>query len=312
MEAAETQEVEETQEVTENAERAEGDNLETDDSEVGEEQEQEAEGEAVEPWMLDDDGDNEKPIKFNLKAKKRQRGELDAKNEENEALKARIAALEKPSPMQTGDLKRPDELDFETTEDYHRAIDDYHDKRYELRQQAAQQTQAQQEDEREVSEAVDSHYERADKLINEHGLKSENYKDADTRVRGAMEAIAPKIGNKIVDQFIKGMGEGSEKVLYHLGRNKTALSELQSIMQTDKSGIKAAIYLGKKLEQLTNPQRRKTKAPSPAPRANGDTGGHAAEALKRKYDAAHKKNDGVTAFKFKREAKKAGVDVSKW
>ncbi|MCP4144703.1 MAG: hypothetical protein GY752_05400, partial [bacterium] len=120
------------------------------------------------------------------------------------------------------------------------------------------------------------------------------------------------IGSKIVDQFIKGMGEGSEKVLYHLGRNKAALAELQDIIRTDKSGIKAAVFLGKKLEQLTNPTRRKTKAPSPAPRANGESGGKIAEASKRKYDEAHKKKDGSTAFKLKREAKKAGIDTSKW
>lgn len=297
------------EEITENAEIAEGEELQTDDSEAtdseGEEQE-------VEPWMLEDDGDNEKPVKF-LKAKKRLKGEVEAKNKEVEQLRAEIESLkQKPAPQPTGDLKRPDELDFETTEDYHRALDEYHDKRYELKQQTVQQTQAQREVEMEVAEAVDRHYDRAEKLIEEHGLKSENYKDADTRVRSAIEAIAPRIGDKVVDQFIKSMGDGSEKVMYHLGRNKTALSELQSILQTDKSGIQAAVYLGKKLEQLTNPTRRKTRAPSPAPQAKGDSGGQTADAIKRKYDAAHKKNDGATAFKLKREAKKAGVDTSKW
>ena len=309
MEAAEvieTPEIE-TPADTENAEIAEGEELATDDSEAPE-----SETVEPEPWMLDDDGENEKPVKH-LKAKKRLKGELEAKNDENEALRARIATLEQaPAPTQTGSIERPDELDFETKEDYHKALDDFEDRRYELRQQAKMQTQAQENMHRELSKSVDSHYDRAEKLIEEHGIKSENYKDADMRVRGAIEAIAPKAGNFVTDQLIDIMGEGSEKVMYHLGRNKAALAELQDIMRTDAKGLRAAMFLGRKFEQLTNPVKRRTQAPAPAPQAKGDTGGQTSDAIKRKYDAAHKSKDGQTAFSLKREAKKAGIDTSKW
>lgn len=291
---------------TDNAEIAEGE--EVDDLEASEEESVE------EPWMLDNDGENEKPVKF-LKAKKRLKGEVEAKNKEVEELKAKVEALSngKQPPPQPGDLKRPDELDFETTEEYHKALDEYHDKRYELKQQVAQQQAVKNSAYAELSKSIEGHYERAESLIEQHGIKPENYKDADTRVRGAIASIAPQTGDIIVDQLINSMGDGSEKVMYHLGRNKTALAELQNILRTDNTGgLKAAAYLGRKLEQLTNPTRRKTKAPAPSPQAKGDTGGQTAEALKRKYDAAHKKRDGQSAFSLKRQAKKSGVDTSKW
>lgn len=301
---------EETTEIIENDEVSEDEINEEEVSEV-EESEDEPKQEEPEPWMLEED-ENDKPTKF-LKAKKRLKGQIEAKDLEIEKLRAEIEAVKQQRPTpQTGQLKRPIEFDYETTEEYHAALDEYEAKKYAAIQQTEAQQRMAQQAERETADSVDRHYQRAEALIDGGLVSQENYIGADTVVRNAFEAIAPTMGNRIVDQFIKTMGEGSEKVMYHLGRNKQALAELQAIMQTDATGLQAAVYLGKKLEHLTNPNRRKSTAPSPAPEPTGDAAGATGSALKRKYKAARKAGDTQAAFSLRRQAKKSGVDVSDW
>ena len=73
------------------------------------------------------------------------------------------------------------------------------------------------------------------------------------------------------------------------------------------------MYLGGLKSELSAPSRRKTNAPKPAANASGDAKGSAkSNAAKKKYEDAHKKGNVSAAFKFKREAKKAGVDTTTW
>jgi hypothetical protein len=125
----------------------------------------------------------------------------------------------------------------------------------------------------------------------------------------------PGQGDNIFENLVSKMGIGSDKVTYFIGRNK---AEFQSKLMSDKTGIEAAIYLGRKLEQFNNSSttKRKSKAPAPASNANGDVtvkgGSTSGKAFKKKYDALHKAKNGKDAFNVKREAKKAGVDTSSW
>ena len=166
-----------------------------------------------------------------------------------------------------------------------------------------------------LTESVDGHYSRADKLIEEFSISPEVYKQADLNVRRAAEAIAPERGDAIIDHMISVMGEGSEKVLYYIGnpKNKAALNEFQSLMTQDPSGLKAAVYLGKQQAKLTNPSKATTNAPPPASRANGDESSSAKGGpAKKQYEAAHKKGNAQAAYNAKAAARKAGVDTSKW
>jgi hypothetical protein len=282
----------------------------------------EAEAPEVEDWMKteDDEEDSPKPQKF-LKAKKRLKGELakvegerDSYKDEIEKLKAQIAAKETQKPSE---LKRPRELDYETDEEYNAALEKYDSDLVESKLQSltskSQQEEAVRKAREAVSKAVDDHYERASQLVESSGIKPEVYQASDSTLRSAVESIMPGRGEMVVDHLISTIGEGSEKVAYFLGRNKTALSEFQSLLLKDPNGIQAAIYLGQQKERLTNPRKPKSQAPAPAAKVGGDQAKDMATSLKRKYDDAHKKGDASAAFDIKREARKTHkIDTSKW
>ena len=269
-----------------------------------------------EPWQATDDESNDVPVDTHIRMKQKLKGRISERDDENEKLKAEIAAL-KTSKEAPKILKRPREDDFESDEAYEAARDQYeHDaaqERYNRIETESRQKESQEQAQTTVNDAVNSHYERADKLITESGIKPEIYKKADETVRLAVETLLPKTGDMVVDQLISIVGEGSEKVLYYLGNNKAALNEFKSLLIDDKSGMKAAIYLGQQKERLTNPKKRTTRAPTPGPQLKGDDVSNAqGTALKKSYDKAHKSGNIQAAYNAKKAALSAGVNVSSW
>jgi len=264
-----------------------------------------------------DDPSRQVPVGKFVGLKKKLKGQISDRDEEIERLKKERDDALKLKPKEETVLVRPKRDDFETDELFDEAFDTYNQSRTTEAinrtrledQQKVGQVQAQEK----LTEAVDSHYERAETLIEESGIKPEVYKAADTTVRKAVEAITPNLGDVIVDQVISILGEGSEKVIYYLGRNKPALNKFQSLLASDKSGMKAAVYLGQEKQRLTNPIKPRSNAPDPATNIKGDAPITGAEVkFKKKYDAAHGKSDLQQAYNAKKEAKAAGVDVSKW
>jgi hypothetical protein len=162
--------------------------------------------------------------------------------------------------------------------------------------------------------AVDEHYERVDKLLTDSGISPEVYKAADQKVREAVESLMPKQGDLVVDQMIAHLGEGSDKVMYYLGRNKGALGEFERLLIKDPSGIRAAVFLGTQKERLSGtPKKMKSAASPPANEIKGDANtGTKGKAFKKRYDAAHEKNNMQAAYNAKKEAKAAGVDTKEW
>ena len=277
-----------------------------------------------EPWMEEDDGEQDPddpsknvPVGKFVGLKKKLKGQISDRDEEIEKLKLENAKLAKLKPKEETTLIRPKRDDFDDDEAFDEAFDTYNQSRTaeainRTRLEDQQKLEGQQA-QGTLTAAVDSHYERAETLIEKSGIKPEVYKAADTTVRQAVEAVTPTLGDVIVDQVISILGEGSEKVIYFLGRNKTALSKFQSLLMSDKSGMKAAVYLGQEKQRLTNPLKLKSTAPDPVTGIKGDmavTG--ATGRYKKKYDAAHGKSNLQDAYNTKKEAKAAGVDVSNW
>jgi len=277
-----------------------------------------------EPWMEEEEGEQDPddlsknvPVGKFVGLKKKLRGQISERDEEIERLKRENAELAKHKPKQETVLVRPKKDDFDTDEEFDVALDKYNLNRTEEtinRSRLEEQRKADQKQAHEnLTEAVDGHYVRAAELIEQSGIKPEIYQAADTTVRKAVEAITPNLGDVIVDQVISILGEGSEKVIYFLGRNKAALAKFQSLLAADKSGMKAAVYLGQEKQRLTNPIKPRSNAPAPATGIKGDAPITGAEArFKKKYDAAHAKNNLQSAYNAKKEARKAGVDVSRW
>jgi hypothetical protein len=281
----------------------------------------EDEEEKVETWMTEGDQKPGKvPVSTHIRMKQKLKGRISDKDEELERLKAENVTLKAGTvtpPVKVERPERPREEAFDSITEYNAALDVYEDKILDIRlnrdstvRDIQTATNVAKED---LAKAVDSHYTRASKLIQDSGISTEVYQEADSKVRQAIEAVKPGMGEVITDQIISVVGEGSEKILFFLGRNKNALNEFTNLLATDSSGLKASIFLGQQREKLLNIKQRASKAPPPGTDIGSDTTttSKGASFLK-KRQAAIKKGNLQAAYNAKKEARKAGVDVSKW
>jgi hypothetical protein len=277
----------------------------------------------VDAWMADegDQKPSDVPVSTHIRMKQKLKGRLTDSNEEVARLRAENEAL-RAGVQQTPKLKvtpkRPRQEDFDTILDHEEALSEYEDKMLEVRLETANTKveikNAQSRAKANLEKAVDSHYERASKLIQDNGIDTEVYKQSDLVVREAVESIRPGIGDFVTDQIISILGDGSEKVLFYLGRNKNALNEFKSLLTDDPTGLKASLFLGQQRERLLNTKRKTSKAPPPDDDIRGDDSPTSANtsALLKRRQAAIKKGDLQAAYNVKKQAKAAGVDVSKW
>jgi len=310
-------------------EEVELDQEETEEVELGEDGEPIEKAE-IEPWMQEDDEEQDSsrmvPEAAIIKAKQKLKGrladqkaesdtEIDKLRAEIEALKAGKVATPQATP--TARPKRPRSSDFDTDEAYEKAMDVYEDEVYELRSKRLEQTRTiqttQQQAQADLKKAVDDHNSRRIKLQEKHGISDEVYDDAELVFRSAIESVRPGQGDQIADTIIQTIGDGSEKLIYHLKKNKAKRGEMISLLASDPSGLKAVAYLAQQNIKISNTTQRRSAAKKPASEVDGDIPPNAkAGALKRKYDAAHKKGGGQEAYNIKKEAKKMNVDTSSW
>lgn len=252
----------------------------------------------IESWMQTEeaetsDDDHKSGFVPNEAAANRRRkgkalkGELKDVKSENETLLARIAALESgTAPQVNQDVlpPRPTREQHEFDDDaYDAAIDEWNDKKFDLKlkshsqttQQEANQTQQLQSAQKVQNKHIDDHYERAQKLVDDGKITEKSYQDADKLVRITVDNIFPGKGDSITNGLIStlnSLGDGSEKVLYQLGVNPTVMSQFQSLLMTDKSGMAAAAYLGKLQANISTPTKRRSQAPNPGSKVEGEGG----------------------------------------
>lgn len=280
----------------------------------------------TESWMKGDDQESQSADrKFTdsdvAAAKKKLRAKLEVKDAENAELKKQLEELQrqqhaapkvgaKPTREQFYDKDDPDEAFAEALVEW------------KLNNTAAQQQAQRQQVERErtqletvqsIEKSVDQHYVRAAKLVEQSGISEDLYRSADERVRTAVDEVFPGDGEVVTNILIDLMGEGSERVMYHLGVNSARRAELKEIMRNDPKGLKAAAYLGKLSAELSAPAKRKSNAPPPAAQIQGDAGtSESGSKLQRQYKEAHAKGNTQAAFDLKLKAKQAGINTKTW
>lgn len=304
--------------------------------EVAEEEDSPGEGDQPETgetepeaWMqteeqTSDDDDKTVPLGALTSVRAKLKGRIGERDEEIERLRAENESLKQghQAPAQetatAADMPKLEDHDYDDAK-YQQAMTAWMAQQVQSQvakaTQASTQTAAQAEAQKSMEQAVDNHYQRAAKLAEESGITAELYQGADMAVRQAIESVRPKQGDQVADYFISQLGEGSEKVMYFLGRNKAAQDKLRSSLITDPSGISAALYLGELKSTVASPQKRVSRAPKPATEIKGDESGTVSNQAKRllaKYKAAHKQGGGQAAYNAKKEAKAAGVDTSDW
>ena len=275
-----------------------------------------------EAWMADEEGQppSTVPVGTHIRMKQKLKGRLSSQNDELTRLREENAQLKAGQRTQQSSKPpvRPKENDFETLAEFDKALADYDQKMVDFRLQAANQKNAAQQMQlaakAKLEEAVDGHYTRAAKLIQDNGIDTEVYQQADQTVREAIETLMPGRGDLVTDQIISVLGEGSEKVMYYLGRNKNALNELKTLLVEDPTGLKSSLYLGQQRERLLNNKQRLSKAPAPGKKVKGDATPTSAQekSLLKKRRAAVKAGNIQLAYDIKKQAKQEGIDVSTW
>lgn len=325
-----TEELESSETESTEAEEAEDTDAESTGAESTEGADDDAEAKGTDTdvpfWLQDEDEEADKssfetvPVAAIVKLKSKLKGKLKESNDEVERLKEELRLLKAQGNASAAltPPKRPRVADFDGDDEaYEAAMDKYEEEKLIYQKQVLRteqdQTQQIKQQEQAVAKAVDAHYERANKLVQDFGVSTEVYQQADQNVKEAIEAVMPDAGETVFNQFISLIGDGSEKTMFYAGKNKAAQAELKSLLAEDKSGLKAMFYLGKISERINGTKTQQSRARKPAPQHRGDArastqGG----ALKRKWDAAHAKGNTQEAYNIKQQAKKAGVNTNEW
>ena len=280
----------------------------------------------AEDWMKGDEPESqgaEKKFTDNdvAAAKKKLRAKLEAKDSEVDELRKQLEQIKNQQHQAPQVGAKPTREQFYEQDDPDAAYTDAV-ARWTYNNEAAQQQAQRQKLEREraaiehvqaIEASVDKHYERAAKLTEQSGISPDLYRSADERVRTAIDQVFPGEGEAVTNILIDLVGEGSERVMYHLGVNTARRAELQDIMRNDPKGLKAAAYLGKLAAELTAPAKRKSNAPAPAAQIQGDaTPNDNGSKLLRQYKEAHAKGNTQAAFDLKWQAKQAGINTKTW
>jgi len=283
------------------------------------------ESEEVGDWLKDDDQTSQSvPLAKHVQVKHKLRARLEDKDSELELMRQKLAQYEsgaQPQQVQQQkgfDLKLPTLEQCNWDEDqYNAAMADYQDKLVDYKLSQKMATTQQSEQQRQALErqqaAVDAHYERAAKLIEQAGISAEKYQAADTVFRRELHSVTGN-GDVVADAIIARLGEGGEKVTYHLGVNQTAMAQLKQKLQEDPTGISAAVYMGELRAKFGAAVTNKlSKAPKPDAGLEGDANATLnTTSLKKQYQAAQRSGDTAKAFKIRQQARASGANPNDW
>lgn len=290
----------------------------------GAEVEAQDESEEVEDWLKDDDQTSQSvPLAKHVQVKHKLRARLEDKDSELELMRQKLAQYEagaQPQQVQqkAPELKMPTLSQFDYDEEqYYAAMAEYHDELFSKKMKQMIDTTQQSEQQKQAldrqAQAVDAHYERAAKLIETAGIPTEKYQAADTVFRRELHSVTGN-GDAVADAIIARLGEGGEKVTYHLGVNQTAMNQLKQKLQEDPSGISAAVYMGELRAKFGSAVTNKlSKAPKPDAGLEGDTSASLnTTSLKKQYQAAQRSGDTAKAFEIRQKARASGANPNEW
>lgn len=295
---------------------------EVETSQVAESDQNETNEDTVESWMQTDDdtSGNEETLTDSDAAtiRRKWKGKLKKAEEEHntevEQLKAQLNQYQNQSQPKQEAVSVPtlEGCDYDEGV-YQQKMAEYMQgavaNQLQSHQASSEQRAAQERAKKQMEDAVHSHYERASKLKN---ITAEQFQASDMEVRKVV-ATVPQFGEQgadsVVDALISSMGDGSEKLMYYLGRNKAAQSKFKAALEADQSGLRAGILLGEMKATVTQPVKKTSSAPKPSAKAEGDGQSVAASNFKRKYDKAKTPQE---RFNIRQEAREAGENVRDW
>lgn len=225
--------------------------------------------------------------------------EAERLRRQNEELLAKLALLSNPQPAEPT-LPTLESCDFDDSKyaakmvewQQHQVKKQLADlQRSQLEQQQAQLMQ--QKAEQEIAQ----HYERA------AALGVPGYEDAERVMR-------EEFGDSAIDAVINAIGEGSERVLFHLGdkRNVEKRKELADLLRHDPSGLRAMTRLGQILATLSTepPANKISHAPAADKPVSGGQSGGGESAILKKLERLSRNPDRTAYREYRKTLTKAG------
>jgi len=314
-EVTEAEEVEETEEVETDAEEVEQESV-TEEGEAEEAEEQ--------PEWAKAESDKEKgavPVAKHVEIKHKLQGKIADKDARIAELEQKLAERESYQPSSiTNRLQIPKEAwEFDgTPEEYAIYKAEIDASNALIIQGDKQQRQAEEarlrEESARVEAELDKYYDRVSALIAKGEVKTltqpEQYKAAENTVIKSLDSITKK-GQAVFNKMIAELGEGAEKVVYHLGVNSESRQALESQLRADPTGIRAAMFLAEKKALFNS---KPTVKPKPVPKPDVPLQGKAPKVTNHKaaYLKAEKAGDYEAASAARKAARAAGENPNNW
>lgn len=223
--------------------------------------------------------------------------EAERLKRQNEELLAKLALLSNPQPAEPV-IPTLESCDFDDSKyaakmvewQQHQVKKQLADlQRSQLEQQQAQLMQ--QKAEQEIAQ----HYERA------AALGVPDYEDAERVMRD-------EFGDGAIDSVINAIGEGSERVLFHLGKNAAKRKEIADLLRHDPSGLRAMTRLGQILATLSTepPANKISHAPAADKPVSGGQSGGGESAIFKKLERLSRNPDRTAYREYRKTLTKAG------
>ena len=229
---------------------------------------------------------------------------------ENEDLKARIAELEARTNPQSQHQAHttqpqvtafPDRYDHDTDEQFQAAVQSYIANQVSATQQQGQQTAAQQQAQQVIDESMGGHYKRAGDLVQKLKVEVSDYEQAE-------QAVRQSLGDLAYEQLVDSVGDGSEKLTYHWGKNpaklQQAAAELQAEINRTGGAFKFVAQSARLADsiQMQSKTRQISQAPAADPGLPSSGGNNASDAaILKKVEKLTAGRDRTEWQKYKRQ-----------
>jgi hypothetical protein len=112
--------------------------------------------------------------------------------------------------------------------------------------------------------------------------------------------------------LLESVGEGSERVGYHIGtvKGKDELDRIKGLLSKDKTGMSAATYMARMVSRLTPKHSNQiSKAPDPDQPLKGDGVTPSSRKLQEAFDKASESSNMVRMRELKKKAEQLGVKL---
>ncbi len=249
------------------------------------------------------------------KAKRQEaQSELQKVQDELEKMKAQIAGAQPkqaPSHSQPAHANYPPvpvlyENGINTPEQYNQAYQQWMGEIRRIDSEVEQRRRQQSDFERQLDERKEQFAGRAAKFMQENNISESRVISAIERATDEIDG-ATKIEGALI-HLLDSVGDGGERVAFHIGTNTTAMGKIKALLAEDPNGFKAIAEMTRMATRL-KPKNGKSisKAPPPDESLKGDGATVSGKRLQDQYD---KETDPTKLVALRKKARELGVKLT--